>query len=646
MLRALFVAVVAQVGSIEGPIYSSPSRPAVSTSNPVVFNFLTDTTGAPVLGDLCAQLTVGEWTGDQKFCMNADGTFRSGSVSFSASGGVTSSARRVCNNGLDCDSQTEQRFDGTDDYYASAATASPVGSFSVGCVLSQDAAGTAMTYLSHWNATGSTDAWILDLNTSSTPRLVTTDGTSTVASGPAILAGRAYQYVGATYTHVGAGAVNSATVYVNSTAGTTSSVMRPPRALATEPMQIGHRVNGTNNFAGYLRGCFLVEVALTGARHAEIAAAAVGVLTGKAGEAVTVTRSTTTSIVSADTSIVGWAPISRPAVGAGGLQAWPSTTNLILRSEEFDNAAWVKAGNVVAAPTVNANAALSPDGLLTADELVFPAVANAGEYSRVSQAITAASAVRSASLWLRRASGTSTLYLYLLDDLGAYHSAACAVTTTWTRCKLEGVTTGANPSMFLGVDLTAGSDQAAQGAQTIYAWGAGFHTASMASPYIVTAGAQVTRNADLVDAAGTFAVGTGPWCVAATVILASWPPASDESYATAVYTAATNRRALLVNPDGTVSLYQQGTSTNDVTTSVATVPVGVATRLKAWSNGNSDARVCVGATCVHDTTHAFPAGLASSYSAVRLAYNPNTNTRQVRGTVYGITYANTSGGCD
>ena len=66
-------------------------------------------------------------------------------------------------------------------------------------------------------------------------------------------------------------------------------------------------------------------------------------------------------------------------VGADGLIK-SAVTNLVLRSEEFNNAAWTKTS-----ATVTANAATAPNGTLTADKLITDSGATGG---RVSVSIT------------------------------------------------------------------------------------------------------------------------------------------------------------------------------------------------------------------------------------------------------------------
>lgn len=104
--------------------------------------------------------------------------------------------------------------------------------------------------------------------------------------------------------------------------------------------------------------------------------------------AVTVTRSTaawctkgneTKDIANGDLVLVAankprWMP-GGEGDGGMGVAVWASRTNYLLRSQEFDNAAWRKVGCVAGVCadntgiTVTANAAVAPDGTMTADEV-------------------------------------------------------------------------------------------------------------------------------------------------------------------------------------------------------------------------------------------------------------------------------------
>jgi hypothetical protein len=96
--------------------------------------------------------------------------------------------------------------------------------------------------------------------------------------------------------------------------------------------------------------------------------------------------------------------------------------NLLLRSQEFDNAAWanVSTGTV----TVLADAAVAPDGTTTADRLT----ASAANVPQLGQAVALAAVPHIFSVWMR-ADTPTTVQLY---DGGVLISSA-NVTTSWQR---------------------------------------------------------------------------------------------------------------------------------------------------------------------------------------------------------------------
>lgn len=265
--------------------------------------------------------------------------------------------------------------------------------------------------------------------------------------------------------------------------------------------------------------------------------------TGAKGETLTFTRTgnatcmktasgglSTTGIADGDLVVLSGnvARVEYDSNGTLGLLVESARTNSLLRSQEFDTAAvWVPANaGASSAPVVTANQATAPDGTLTADQIAFPSVTAAGtDVSIVRQTITATAAAWSFSVYLRRASGTSTVYLAAYDNSLVYAGAtACTVVgTSWTRCTLENKTLNAAIwYVTIGVDLRTGSGQSAQSAQTIYAWGAqGESPAAYVTSYIPTTAAAATRNADGASFVLPAFTASAPWSTASSAWLPS-----------------------------------------------------------------------------------------------------------------------------
>jgi len=131
--------------------------------------------------------------------------------------------------------------------------------------------------------------------------------------------------------------------------------------------------------------------------------------------------------------------------------------NLVLRSEEFDNAAWTKSNG-----SVTANATTSPDGTTTADKLVENTAVTTGHFTFVSFSVTAGQ-------------------FYILS---VYAKAA-------ERTFLQLIATGVGPAganLIAGFDLTAGTagTPSATVTSTITPAGGGWYRCSIAVPVVTT----------------------------------------------------------------------------------------------------------------------------------------------------------------
>lgn len=192
----------------------------------------------------------------------------------------------------------------------------------------------------------------------------------------------------------------------------------------------------------------------------------------------------------------------------------PQRTNLLLRSEEFDNAIWAKTDS-----TVTANATTSPSGTMTADKLVEN---NTNSYRYILQT-TGSLVVGNTyfmSIYLKEAgrnrgrvrvtgassvetefnlqNGTVSLANAIIQNMGngwyrVGFSFVANATTMSAVISLSNSTTGNSGFnyTYLG-DNTSG----------LFLWGAQLEAGANATSYIPTTTATVTRNADVISKTG------------------------------------------------------------------------------------------------------------------------------------------------
>lgn len=259
--------------------------------------------------------------------------------------------------------------------------------------------------------------------------------------------------------------------------------------------------------------------------------------TGAKGEAMTFTRassgtcmkgSETTGIQNGDmvTCATNQPRVMPGGDGSGGLglSIWEARTNNALRSEEFDNAIWEDWSGGGQAVTRTPNAAIGPDGTLTADQLGFKST-GALQRSALFQTINTTGAV-SAGVFLKSVTTAGVLRLAVYTGT-IYACTTCAhVPTSWSWCRLENVTSAGGLSTVAFGNLSdVCSGGGAETAQDVYAAGADHQNGLILGPHITTAGTPVTRAEEFADLALTFGAGTTGFSHAATTVTATATPA-------------------------------------------------------------------------------------------------------------------------
>jgi hypothetical protein len=206
-----------------------------------------------------------------------------------------------------------------------------------------------------------------------------------------------------------------------------------------------------------------------------------------------------------------------------GLLIEEQRTNLLLRSEEFNDAAWAKTD-----ATVTANATTAPDGTTTADILIEGATTNV---HRLVQTVASGSVfsvfakAETRSLLAIDINADSANRCYFDLSSGLVSSVGAGITAIiadagsgWYRCTIS-LNSGSATSCRIYVTNAVGViSYAGDGTSGIYIWGAQLEAAPFASSYIPTVASQVTRAADNI----TLATSTFPFNAAEGAIVAEW----------------------------------------------------------------------------------------------------------------------------
>lgn len=244
----------------------------------------------------------------------------------------------------------------------------------------------------------------------------------------------------------------------------------------------------------------------------------------RASSATRVNSSGLIETVSSNVARIDYDPVT---LAAKGLLIEEQRTNLLLRSQEFDNASWTKSRT-----SISANAATAPDGSVTAEKLVEDSTVSSTHRVYQPAAKAASSLTRTASIFVKSAERTKvavrfsdqvegvaarvdadlvagTIGSATVGGGGTITAASASITQFsggWYRVTITATFDATITGTVLFASLLDGSgaiSYTGDGTSGLYVWGAQIEAGAFATSYIPTTSATVTRAADVASITGT-----------------------------------------------------------------------------------------------------------------------------------------------
>ena len=220
-------------------------------------------------------------------------------------------------------------------------------------------------------------------------------------------------------------------------------------------------------------------------------------------EQFTFTRGSEATFVNAQGLIESTASNDAPRIdystGAKAFLLEPQSTNLILYSEDFSNAAWAKS-NVIITP----NQGISPSGLNNAFKYVGSSISqNVQTTINVSSNYTYSFYVKTInSPFIRLRTSDGSCWFNMTTNAVATNNFASAeiknIGNNWYRLSVTSSSFTSSNSFFIHPHATDNTSNELDGGEFLL-WGAQLEQQSYATSYIPTSGASATRNQELCN---------------------------------------------------------------------------------------------------------------------------------------------------
>ena len=235
---------------------------------------------------------------------------------------------------------------------------------------------------------------------------------------------------------------------------------------------------------------------------------------------ITFTRASGGSYVGAD-GLIKYAGVNEarfdhdPVTGESlGLLVEESRTNLLTRSEEFNDASWGRAGLHLFGSGSVANAIVAPDGLTTADLITE----NTATSQRNVQQVSTTIGTKTLSVFAKQGPGSRLLRLvdfnltdgaqgetYFNLSTGTVVSGSGTIQAFpngWYRCSIQ-TTTTVTSTYFISLAPSVNIfTYTGDGTSGIYIWGAQLEAGAFPTSYIPTQGSTRTRASDNASITG------------------------------------------------------------------------------------------------------------------------------------------------